>query len=99
MDSMSNTSLRIAFVICFLLLIITFITLNKSNMVLKEKNLELQQVQLQKDSLQKVCDSLYNENYPCQIELSRFQIAYKIFLERNPKAASQYGDIISEETE
>lgn len=51
------------------------------------------------DSLQRAVDSLYNENYPCQIELGRYQVAYDIFMERNPKAASQYGDIISQETE
>jgi len=51
------------------------------------------------DSLQNLSDSLYNENYPCQIELSRYQMAYKIFVERNPKAAEQYGTIISQETE
>jgi len=51
------------------------------------------------DSLQKQVDSLHAENYPCQIELNRYQIAYEIFVERNPKAASQYGDIISNETE
>lgn len=51
------------------------------------------------DSLQKVADSLYAENFPCQVELNRYQIAYEIFMERNPKAAKQYGTIISEETE
>lgn len=51
------------------------------------------------DSLQHVIDSLYMENFPCQVELGRYQVAYQIFMERNPKAASQYGDIISEETE
>ena len=51
------------------------------------------------DSLQKAVDSLHAENYPCQIELNRYQVAYEIFVERNPKAASQYGDIISNETE
>lgn len=51
------------------------------------------------DSLQHLSDSLYDENYPCQIELNRYQIAYQIFLKRNPKAAEQYGTIISEETE
>ena len=51
------------------------------------------------DSLQHLADSLYDENYPCQIELNRYQIAYQIFLKRNPKAAEQYGTIISEETE
>ena len=51
------------------------------------------------DSLQKANDSLHTENFPCQIELGRYQVAYQIFMERNPKAAKQYGDIISEETE
>ncbi len=51
------------------------------------------------DSLQNRIDSLYNENYPCQIELGRYEMAYHILLERNPKAAKQYGDIISNETE
>ena len=51
------------------------------------------------DSLQKVADSLHAEIFPCQVELGRYQVAYHIFMERNPKAAKQYGDIISEETE
>jgi hypothetical protein len=51
------------------------------------------------DSLQNVIDSLHNENFPCQIELNRYQIAYELFMERNPKAAKEYGTIISEETE
>ena len=51
------------------------------------------------DSLQKACDSLYGELFPIQIELGRYQVAYEIFAERNPKAAEQYGDIISNETE
>jgi hypothetical protein len=51
------------------------------------------------DSLQTKCDSLYNELYPTQIELGRYQVAYEIFMQRNPKAAKEYGDIISDETE
>jgi hypothetical protein len=51
------------------------------------------------DSLQNVIDSLHSENFPCQIELGRYEMAYQILLERNPKAAKQYGDIISDETE
>lgn len=51
------------------------------------------------DSLQNLVDSLHAENFPCQIELGRYQVAYQIFMERNPKAAQQYGTIISEETE
>jgi len=51
------------------------------------------------DSLQNLVDSLHAENFPCQIELSRYERAYQIFMERNPKAAEQYGTIISDETE
>lgn len=48
-----------------------------------------------KEKLQSVEADLY----PCEIELSRHQAAFKIFLKRNPKAAEEYGDIISNETE
>jgi hypothetical protein len=51
------------------------------------------------DSLERRCDSLYNELFPAQVELGRYEVAYSIFLERNPKAAKEYGTIISEETE
>lgn len=51
------------------------------------------------DSLQHLSDSLYSENFPCQIELGRYQVAFTIFAERNPKAAEQYAEIISSETE
>lgn len=51
------------------------------------------------DSIQRVADSLYAENHPCQIELGRYQLAYEILLERNTKAATQFGDIIANETE
>jgi len=51
------------------------------------------------DSLQHVVDSLDAELFPVRIELGRYEVAYQIFMERNPKAAEQYGTIISEETE
>jgi hypothetical protein len=51
------------------------------------------------DSLQKNNDSISSELYYIDIELSRYQNAYKIFSERNPAAANQYGTIISDETE
>ena len=44
-------------------------------------------------------DSLYAELYPCEIETNRFHIAFRILEERNPMAAQQLGDIISDETE
>lgn len=51
------------------------------------------------NTLQRERDSLDSENFPCQIELSRYQTAYKIFLERDPQGAKIYSDIISDETE
>jgi hypothetical protein len=44
-------------------------------------------------------DSLYSELYPCQNEFDRYREAYHIFHKRNPKAAEQYANIISQETE
>ncbi len=61
-----------------------------------------QPLQLRYDSLlveANKCDSIADELLYAETELNRYQIAYKIFLRRNPKAAAQYGDIISEETE
>lgn len=66
---------------------------------LKKQTNQVPKLQQEVNTLQHKVDSLYDENYPCQIELNRFQTAYKIFLRRNPKAAEQYGTIISEETE
>lgn len=51
------------------------------------------------DSLQHVIDSLHWELLPTQIELGRYQVAYDMFKERNPKAAKQFDEIISTETE
>lgn len=99
MDMINEKTLRIAFVISFLLFLMTLVTLNKSTMNLNKQTQELQSLKLQRDSLKKLSDSLYDENFPCQIEIGRYQVAYQIFMERNPKAASQYGDIISNETE
>lgn len=63
------------------------------------KQATLDSLQKSNDSLVLISDSLETENYPCQIELNRYKIAYEIFMGRNPKAASQFGDIISNETE
>jgi hypothetical protein len=51
------------------------------------------------DSMQSIIDSMYAENLINEIELGRYKVAYEIFLERNPKAAQEYGTIISNETE
>jgi hypothetical protein len=72
---------------------------NRSYGEVKKQELELKNLNLQNDSLRIISDSLFSENLPCQIELGRYQVAYDIFMERNPRAAKQYGTIISEETE
>jgi hypothetical protein len=51
------------------------------------------------DSLQSKIDSLQSEIWPLKVEIGRYEIAYDIFMERNPKGAKQYGDIIANETE
>lgn len=50
-------------------------------------------------SLRYLSDSLHADLYPCEIELNRYKIAFEILSIRNPKAAQEYGNIISEETE
>jgi hypothetical protein len=99
MNTMSDKNFKIAFVVICLTFMWTLLRLNIKNDQLKEKTIELQVVANQKDSLKKLSDSLSMELFPLEIELGRYQVAYEIFLERNPKAASQYGDIISNETE
>ena len=106
MSNMSDKSLRITIVILGLLLCWGVAMYSKQEQKLKELTPKIEVFEggdISKaqtiDSLQKVIDSLHAEVFPCQVELGRYQIAYEIFMERNPKAASQYGDIISDETE
>ena len=96
----SEKSIRIAFVIVSLGFLWSLFSMQNyrekyQSLVTKTESLNNYRI----DSLQHLVDSLDMENYPCQIELNRFQVAYEIFMKRNPKAASQYGDIISDETE
>ena len=60
---------------------------------------ELEQYKREMDSIQKIKDSLYDVLLPTEIELGRHQVAFQIFVERNPKCAEEYATIISEETE
>ena len=99
MDTMSNKSLRVMIVLLSILLIWVSLLFSKEKQSIEPLKKELLNTRNSLDSVQKVSDSLYNELFPVQIELGRYQVAYGIFMERNPKAASQYGDIISEETE
>ena len=68
---------------------------NKTNLL----NIELKKTQNKIDSLSQINHFLYENLYPCEIELNRNQVAHEIFMKRNPKAASQFRDIISNETE
>jgi hypothetical protein len=99
MDTMSNKSLRIIIVLLSLTLIWVSIKWTQEKQSLEPIKKELSQTKKSLDSLQIISDSLDNELFPTRVELGRYEIAYEIFMERNPKAASQYGDIISQETE
>jgi hypothetical protein len=90
----------------FLVVILTLFSIwvvvkNGSERYKVNKNYEFEINKL-KDSiriLENKKDSLYAELYPCEIETNRFHIAFRILEERNPKAAEELGDIISDETE
>lgn len=99
MDTMSEKTLRIIIVILGLLFIWSTLLLGNKTIDYKKQELTIQQLNREVDSLQILSDSLNMELFPTVVELGRYQIAFQIFMERNPKAASQYGDIISEETE
>lgn len=101
---MTDKTLRIAAVIGFLTLIYSFLMWGNQKQEIKRLKSISQQLNVDSlihrcDSLQKLSDSLSSELFPIEIELNRYEIAYRIFLERNPKAAEQYGNIISDETE
>jgi len=66
---------------------------------LKEQVKQIPILKHQIDSLEYMKDSIHADLFPTEIELNRYKVAYEIFIRRNPKAASQYGTIISEETE
>jgi len=89
---MSEKSLKLILVICCLLHFVQY-----SNN--KKDRSEVSILTNRVDSLQKLSDSLAMELFPVQVELGRYEVAYQILMERNPKAANQYGTIISEETE
>ena len=92
-ESMSPKSLKIVVVILSLFLIWGLVMNNKKQISYDK------QLSIKCDSIQHVADSIHNKSYEDEIELNRYQIAFEIFLKRNPKAAEEYGDIISNETE
>jgi len=99
MNNMSDKTLRILVVILSLLSIYSTFMLSNASSDLKKQKVEIEQLNKDVDSLTILSDSLSVELFPAQVELSRYQIAFELFVKRNPKAASQYGDIISQETE
>lgn len=99
MDKMSEKSLRITIVVLLISLIYLTIMSSNKNEEFKQQKIVINELNSRVDSIKKVSDSLYDLNFPCQIELGRFQVAYQIFLRKNPNAAMEFGDIISNETE
>ena len=95
----TDKKFRIAFVLICLSLLWSLMRLEVYRNRNQSVGIKLKELQLNVDSLQNLNDSLSMELFPKEIELNRYEMAFKIFMERNPKAASQYGDIISEETE
>lgn len=81
----------------YVLIFLVFVAIEV--MLRADQQYKINVAQAKYDSIQHVADSLHWELLPAQIELGRYQVAYEIFAERNPKAASEFGNIISNETE
>lgn len=96
---MSEKTLRTYFVISLLANLWIALMWNKSHMDFEQSQTKVTELTNRVDSLVKKNDSLHSELFPSQVELGRYEVAHEIFMERNPKAASQYRDIISNETE
>jgi hypothetical protein len=93
-----NDLLPVIILGAWIILVCTFIYMSETKTIEVMNNGDIRKAEIM-DSLSKRSDSLYAELYPCEIELNRFQTAFKIFLKRNPMAAAEYAEIISEETE
>ena len=97
---MGNEKKLMGIIVLLLLSIIwTTVMLSNSVVVIKDKDIQINQLTKQVDSLEILSDSLKVELFPVEVQLGRYQVAYELLMERNPKAASQFGDIISNETE
>jgi len=97
---MADKSLR--FLVVILVLFSIWVVIRNTSDRYKINKLHESEVKSLKDSILLIKsekDSLYSELYPCEIELNRFQVAFRILEDRNPKAAEEYGNIISDETE
>jgi hypothetical protein len=100
-DSQMKDSENFAFwgIVCLIACFLFFALMpDKPENKTKEK-IAIELLKKDRDSLVYLSDSLSGELFPTQIELNRYQIAYKIFLKRDPQGAKIYGDIIANETE
>ena len=88
----TETKLRAGLVFSILTSLWLTVMWNNSIITVKEQKNKI-------DTLTNLSDSLAMENFPIQTELGRYEVAFEIFKERNPKAASQFSGIISNETE
>ena len=88
----SRRQLSIAFVIVSLSFLWTLFRME----IMRQKNEKLKNENIQ---MKKDLDSVTNELFTSELKLFRHERAYEIFEEKNPSAASQLGDIISDETE
>jgi len=71
-----------------------------TKMYTKDQQLQaLKACKMQLETVTNKADSLEGELFPVELQLSRYQVAFTIVANRNPKAAEQYATIISEETE
>lgn len=96
---MTEKTLRIIIVIFGLTICNFIVFLGNQKIKLKEQKILIDSLSTKINNLKKSNDSLYSELFPSEVELSRYELAYRIFMKRNPVAARQYGTIISEETE
>lgn len=70
-------------------MILSIVTLLDMNRIIKKENANLQ---LQNDSLS-------NENLETKIEVGRYEAAFDMFKDENPKAAKQYQFILENKVE
>lgn len=80
-------------------IVITCLTLIWSTKQLLDVNDKIVALEMDLEKVEAEKDSLRGELFVKEVELGRYEVAYEIFMERNPKAAKEYGTIISEETE
>ena len=95
----SDKSLRIAFVVICISFLWVLTLFNSKLSQYHQMAIELNKLKNQNEYLQNKIDTLNDELFQKEIELFRRERAYEIFEERYPVAASEFNDIISDETE